>query len=216
MYSKIPYRRYKPMLSKSNSSVQSKLNYLLKQNRISKSRALANRNFCQYGKNAQSMSQTTVVQRITATSVGTGLATRIDFNITLSSLYYRYFITSADTTNVCRVLIIQAKGHWPAGSPVDADIFRSASSGGTLGYEMPVNTESWYVLADHAICFTTSNDAVQMVENTIKKFPEKNLKYSSTGTQDGTSGDIFVVTCSDSGAVSHPVISGYAKLKYYE
>lgn len=207
---------YYPKKTGYNKSLNAKVNYLIKKDNFQKKVNQANRNFATYGKNAQTMSQTTVTQRLTAIATGTGLGTRVDLNITLSSMYYKYIITGADATNVCRVLFLQAKGHWAVGSPVDADIFRQASSGGNLGYEMPVNTEAWHILVDETVGITTASDAVKVIEGTVYKFKEKTLKYSDTTSQSCTSGDIWIVTCSDSGAVSHPTISGFAKIKYYE
>lgn len=205
----------KSKIDKTPKSLPGKVNKLVRLQKREMFNSIADRNYAQYGKSTEVAGNTAVVQRITSISTGTGLASRLDNNVRLSSLYYRYTIHLADTTNIMRFLILQAKGGWQAANPVATDIFRQASGGGATPFEMPVLTENFHILVDKTINLYADRPIV-LTEGTIYKFPQKNIHYSSTTGTTAADGDIFVVTCSDSGAIAHPYVNGFAKLKYYE
>lgn len=209
----MPYKKKK--FYRKKGSVSSKVNYLMKRDKQNKIQALSNRNYAQYGVDTTSQ-QSSAIQRITAIDgASSGPATRPDLNISLSSLFYRYALIAADTTNVIRILIIQAKGSYSATSPTSSDIYRTASGGSSVDCYRAINTDAFHVLVDRLIPVSTNGEAVKVVQGEFAKFGKKHLAFNTTATNTCTAGDIFFVHCSDSGAVSHPSISGFIKLKYY-
>lgn len=172
-------------------------------------------NYAIYG-GQQTMAQTGVYSRITNIAAGTGPATRADRSITLRAILLKYTTYSADTFNVCRVALIQARGSYPGAVPVDAGVVQAVSGGGgMLPVVQPINQELWHILYDETMNFTTASWSNQSAKTTI--IPrQKIIRFAdSTGTT-ATSGDIFACFWSDSGAATHPGCDWFAKLYYSE
>lgn len=210
------YQRYKKRPYKATSNINGKINYLMKKDKQNKMVAKANRNYATYGLSTDTVNLTSKILRITGIAAGTGLATRADQNISLSSLYYKWLLTSADATNFFRILFVQAIGSWTGTFPAGTDIFRQASGGSTNQFEMPVNTEQFHILLDITVPCTLTGDAVKVCEGTIYKFKNKTLHFNDSSASSCTGGDIYFVYASDSGIAPTPTISGFAKLKYYQ
>lgn len=195
--------------TKQSSSIPKQVAWLTKQQRITMGKEMADRNYVTYGQNA-TVDATGTIKDMTNISVGTGLGSRKDLKIKLSTLQYRFILTAADTVNTLRVLVVQAK-NTNTGSP--SDYFRSSSGGSALGYSEQANIENCYVLADHII---HAGSQQASCEGKITRFPVKTLTYNTTLGSGITQGGIYICLWSDSNVASHPTVTGFAKLKYYD
>lgn len=172
-------------------------------------------NYAIYG-GQTAMAQTAVFSRITNIAGGTGPATRADRSITLKHALLKFTCYSADTFNVCRVIVIQARGSYPGATPTGADVFQAVSGGaGLLEALKPINQETFHILYDQTMTFTTAAWSCESHQARIVP-KQKIIRYAdSTGTT-ATSGDIFIGIMSDSGAVTHPGLDWFVKLHYTE
>lgn len=195
--------------ARQSSSIPKQVAWLTKQQKISMGKEMADRNYVTYGINSTVDSTGNIIS-MTNISVGTGLGSRKDLKIKLSTLQYRFILSAADTVNTLRVLVVQAKNA-NTGSP--SDYFRSSSGGTALGYSEQANTENCYVLADHII---HSGSEQASCEGKITKFPVKTLTYNTTLGNGITQGGIYICLWSDSQIASHPSVAGFGKLKYFD
>lgn len=172
-------------------------------------------NYAIYG-GQTSMAQTPVFSRITNIASGTGPASRADRSINLTHALIKFTCYSADTFNVCRVILIQARGSYPGATPTSGDVFQTVSGGaGLLDVVKPINQETFRILYDQTMTFTTA--AWSCESHQARVVPkQKTIRFAdSTGTT-ATSGDIFIGIMSDSGAVTHPGLDWFVKLHYTE
>lgn len=201
--------RFKQRRGYTKSTLPRQVAWLTRQQKITMGKELADRNYVTYGQNA-TVDGTGTIIHVTNISTGTGLASRKDLKIKLSKLEYRYIATAADTVNTIRVLIVQAKNQ-STGSP--SDYFRSSSGGTSLGYSEQANVENCYILADHLL---HAGSEQASCTGSVSRFPIKTLTFPNTNAIGVTAGAIYVCLFSDSQAASHPSVTGFCKLKYYD
>lgn len=202
--------RFKQRKGYSKQSLPKQVAWLTKQQKKSRGTELAERNYVQYGIGA-AVDATGTGIHMTNISVGTGLGSRKDLKIKLSTLEYRYILTAADTVNTMRVLVVQSKA--AISGPGTGDYIRLSSGGTGVGFAEPANVENCFVLADHIV---HAGDMQGSCEGKITKFPIPTLQYTSTTGSTPSVGAIYVLIYSDSQVATHPSVNGWGKLKYFD
>jgi len=151
-------------------------------------------------------------------SAGTSNNQRIGDEVSLQNLFYRFHFQVADSYNLIRFVILQLLDDDSLWGPniTYNDIFQYATAGdptNTKELMSPLRIDdrqfSFNILLDKHIALDEFHPTYIM-EGYIKKFKTSKIIYNSTGTNN----QIYVCAWSDSGAIAHPSMSGYARVKY--
>lgn len=161
---------------------------------------------------------TPVVAGFQQPAQGTTAQQRAGDKIQPMCLYGNYSWTVADTTNIVRLFIFQ----WLPDSTSDApsstavDILENT---GTFPYISnftadPKKRKKFHVLYDKILSLSTQGPAAAVEKFYIgpKKFVAP-IEFTQTLTTTGT-GQLYYCYCSDSSAVSHPVLNLYVDYKW--
>lgn len=143
---------------------------------------------------------------------------RLSSKIMVTSFELRYNITSGDETNRVRIIVLRSLGGMLGG---DYTNFFLVNSTTTQPINLPINTGTCFVYYDkiHTVSRTTSTIIDYESPQIFKKCPlELDYKKNnlSSGNLDPSKCDkpFYVITCSDSGLITHPILSGYVKFNY--
>lgn len=146
------------------------------------------------------------VSEIISNSQGSTDVAHIGDQIELSSIYFNYYVTNADTTNIVRVVLIQTRGYTPSAA---ADIFQVSGSDSVLTspyHHDVMQTGLLTVLYDRLHCLDTYNPLQQHKGWIPMKYVKNKVQFDA-GSSDVLNGDLYLITISDSSAVSHPTIN---------
>lgn len=150
---------------------------------------------------------------VISNSQGSSDTTHVGDQIELRSLYFNYYVTCADTFNVVRVLLIQTKGYVPSAA---ADIFQVSGSDSVLTspyHHDYMQTGLITVLYDRLHCLDTYNPLQQHKGWVPMKYVKSKVQFDAGGSSVLT-GDIYMITISDSSAASHPTINANILYNY--
>lgn len=158
---------------------------------------------------------------MTAPAQGDGMDMRNGSRIWLKSVQYAFNFQLGDNTNYFRFLILQwflDNGH---DQPQWQQIFQFHTGG------LPINqlelmspyvldeggTHNFRILLDKQFYLDLDNP-IQTVKGYLNKGFRKSLECS--GAEENGTNHIFAMMISDSGAVSHPTVSGYTRARFYD
>lgn len=158
-----------------------------------------------------------VIVPITNISDGTKDGERIGLSInpTLIDIYYEFIADPADSTNICRLVLIEWKDNDVNNVPSLAKIFQDVSNERPLSYyNFAREHENFRVL--HNAMHALSNDqgpmnVIRRVRLFGRRLP-KEITYTGTAASDA-SGKIYLIAWSDS-SVSGPVIKMHGMFAY--
>lgn len=133
---------------------------------------------------------------------GTTASTRIGMSIRLTHLKARTTITIADATQVVRVIFFRWKVSDTADAPAATELFTATGLGSySVGAPiLPVKPSRFQIIKDVTITMATNWKPVQVLEHDISL--NWNVEYD-IGVNTGKD-HLYMATCSDSAAVSHP------------
>lgn len=185
----------------------------------SKLEAEVEKKYRDYTLDAVAISSTPVVSDISVMALGTSAQQRIGDVVELKSIQFRFQCTLADTTNYIRLILFQWKQDAQT-APTWADIMEFESGGVPIAqyermspYSLYTSIEgSFRVIKDIRFILDTDNP-VQLIEGFINKGFTKNIHYSQAASTYGVN-HLYMMMLSDSGAVSHPSIDGFIRLRY--
>lgn len=169
--------------------------------------------------NGQPASLTPYLNDISDMGQGTGYDNRIGNTITVQSIQYRFVATIGDATNFMRLVLFQWKSDAQIAPTWDA-IMQFQTAGVPIGIKdclspylvsNGVSTE-FKIIKDIRFLLDTDNPQ-QIIEGYIDKNFIKNVHYSDSSSFFGTN-HLFMMLVSDSGAVSHPTLDGFIRLRY--
>lgn len=156
---------------------------------------------------ATAQSSTPTFTKITMPSQGDAFNNREGDEIIFSSIKGRWATIGADATNICRYIVIKWLQDDLAAPPVAADIFQSPVSIPWLSQFIANKSAraKFHVLYDSIanLSLNGTNQAIRNISIGSKKLGK--VKFNPallTGK-----GTIWVITVSDSSAVTHPTIS---------
>lgn len=136
---------------------------------------------------------------LTSIATGTSNATRIGNRIRVSRIKGQYSVVYADSTNVVRFIIARYKKQWEANPFAGIEVYTC------------LDLDDWDVLVDRFVTVGTNNPTKRFFFNkSIKRSTQ--ITYDDTGSNDVNVNPYFMYTVSDSGAVSHPTITGCLRI----
>lgn len=170
--------------------------------------------------NATSISFTPTFYDLTEISNGTGKDRRIGSDITLTSIQFQLSFTKADTTNFIRMVLFQWYPNNDDSPPDWTKLFQYHTVGVPVDQQELMSplaiTEAdvgTYKIMMNKQFLLDTEESVQLMNGFIKKGFRKNISYAGSLPTVGTN-HIYLLLVSDSGATSHPTISGHFRLRY--
>lgn len=170
--------------------------------------------------NHQSLSIDTTGELYSLTNVsqGTGDSNRIGDEIKISALELRINALYGDTTNYLRIIVFQWLANDDISAPIVGDVLYDASS--SIPYVL-----SYYNNDTLGSDYSVLYDKVHSLNNTYKtnfsqnifipmKYAKKKVQYVA-GTTNG-SHKLYILLCSDSGAIPHVTVNMVARLTYVD
>jgi hypothetical protein len=151
-----------------------------------------------------------------AISQGTQATEREGDEIVLKSLFGRYSIIAADTTNFMRVIFFKWNIDSAVAAPTVADILQGTGTNPWIADLNQNNIEDgkFQVLFDHSHSFTLAGNACLTRRYNIygKKLKKKRLIFNTAATTG--IGQFYMMLISDSVAASHPTFMWYSRVHY--
>lgn len=143
---------------------------------------------------------------------GTGDGQRLKHQITLKSVHLNMLYTHADPTNVIRVIVFQ---YFDRAFPTLADILQ-LGTGATANYLSPFNfdnSKAFRVLYD-STKLMNDVDRRQVHINKYIKLSKARKDVEFDGSTSAGTNRLYMLTMSDSTAISHPTYIGHVVVKY--
>lgn len=151
-----------------------------------------------------------------ATLQGDGFDARTGDEVMAKRFHLNYQFLCADTTNFCRIMVIQWHEDNAVSVPSSAIILQDPTN---LPWLSPVNefntqAKRFTVMYDrtHSIALNGTPNVLHRVKLFGKKIPRKRLEYGN-GVVTGVD-QIYVFAWSDSIAASHPTLGLYTRFEY--
>lgn len=168
---------------------------------------------------AQNVSLTPTIIDLTAPANGTGSDQIIGSSFNLISLQFRLIFTKSDTTNYIRFVIFQWHPDGATDPPSWNQIFQYETAGVPVSLQQVVSpyvlgeggTSVFKVLIDEQF-YLDSDNPIQIFNGFINKGFRKTLEANDSAQQ-GTE-HIYIMYVSDSGAIGHPVMTGYTRARF--
>lgn len=157
--------------------------------------------------NGTSISNVATVAKILTVPQGIGQAQRIGDELALVYHKMRYSFVSADTYNVCRLLIFQWNDNDSFNAPTAAKLLTNGSTGAidVTSEFNPDNRDQYHIMYDRVHAMTTANNAVDYVTKERLIAPHSDVFFNIAATT-GTN-MLYYLAISDSVAVTHPQIN---------
>lgn len=160
-------------------------------------------------------------QTVDLTPIAQGISDtqRIGDQIDLCSIQGRYALSvgAGDGTNIMRVSVVQwLEDTSVTGTPIYGDILQYSTSPADIVSPWELDKNKRYrVLWDKLFTLVEGADtAVQIIEFYINKGFQKKIQYTN-GATTGI-GKIYLMFESDSVLASHPQLSGYSRVRYFD
>ena len=141
-----------------------------------------------------------ISQHLTDIFAGTSQGERVGNKVKVTGMYGHLFVNAADTTNSVRIIVY---------IPKDPSI----ALAGLSFYQHP-DEDNYTILIDKYVCVSTNGPGCKMVSLRRKYKNGINVQFDGTGSGDRATNPIWIYAVSDSGAVSHPDMSGYLYTYY--
>lgn len=139
---------------------------------------------------------------LTGITQGDGNVNRDGNQVRLSGLFAQMVFTAADTTNIIRVIVARYKGQYTSSPFPSTEVYNI------------IDLDDLDVVYDRAITIGTAGPASKMIKIKLK-FRNKNLiQFDTTTSTSVTVNPYYIYFVSDSGAVSHPEMTGQIRVYY--
>lgn len=170
---------------------------------------------------AESILLTPSFYDLTAPAEGTGSDQLVGSTIDLKSLQYRFTFVRGDDTNYVRYMIFQWRPDSQNDFPSWAQMMQFQVSGFPLGLTEIMSpyilgdggTNNFKVLVDDQF-YIDADNPIQIIKGFINKGYNKKLEVNGP-VQQGTN-HLFLMFVSDSTMISHPLVYGYTRARYYD
>jgi len=149
----------------------------------------------------------------TAIEPGDAFNQRDGLTIMPTSFEYSFAHILGDTTNFMRILIFR----WLPNSSINPPTVAQLLADSTFPYLSPLSApqrNQFNVLYDNTISLHASHP--QQAIRFSKKLAAKKVLYDSGAGVTTGAGKIYILVISDSGAATHPSITGYFRLNYHD
>lgn len=160
---------------------------------------------------------------ITQVDQGTDGDQNIGTQIELESVQYNLLFTKADTTNWIRFVLFQWIPDSANDVPAWGQVMHFPTAGGNPISQMDRmspyllgkgNSSIFKILEDHQFTLDDNNPTHQ-IKGFINKGFRKNLGMRDSIPSQGEN-HIFYILISDSGAINHPTVDGYFRIRFYD
>ncbi len=158
------------------------------------------------------ISTTATITAITAVAAGDDRTHRNGIEAVGKTLTCRYLLTSADTTNIVRILVVR---WWDSVTPTLANILENTTtiSFALISPYQAEPTHRYKVLYDKVHRMSNALDTHQALGRFSIKLNNSRFKWTSTAST--TERDpIYLMAISDSGAVTHPTLSAIIRFRF--
>lgn len=159
---------------------------------------------------------------LTALIQGINFNNRIGIRCTIDSIQLKLRFVMGDTTQYIRCVLFQWYGEGSGTPPTWYDIFQYGTGGGGLPlnqseYMSPFTVSHgtvplYRILGDFSVTLDVDN-VIQQYNLYLSKGFRKMIDFDNTTALSGT-GHIYLMIISDSGAVTHPNVSGYSRIRF--
>lgn len=158
-----------------------------------------------------SVSSTPNVVSLSDVAQGDADTNRDGDQLSLTSIEFRGYIATGDTTNVLRFIIFQWYPNDSFYPPTASDILLTAASGFISPYSHDGRFQ-FKILYDRSFSMSTNWQPYLTFHKYVTKGFRRKIQYNAGGTTGVNK--IYLLLVSDSSAAPHPTISYYSKLNY--
>jgi len=168
-----------------------------------------------------SISLTPTFYEISNVSVGTSGSQRVGVSINAVSLLYRFQFIAGDDTNIIRMVIFQWRPDDGDHAPNWEDMFAFQTAGLPIAASDVISPLTRiqgdlgnYQIIVNKIFTLDADDPIKFFQGYIRGGFNKKIGFT-TGL---TTGDnhLYVLFVSDSGAVTHPTVSGFTRMTFID
>lgn len=156
-------------------------------------------------------------------SQGTASNEIIGADVELKSINYKFLIAKADTTNYLRMVIFQWYGDSLTDSPNWNQLFQFHTAGvpadvldASGPYLVGQGRDKMFNVITDREYLLDSDDSTIIIQGFINKGFRKRITFNDDNSPQTGVNHIYIMWVSDSGAVSHPGVTGYLRCRYYD
>lgn len=160
-----------------------------------------------------SISANGTVTSLTDVGVGDTDVQREGNEITISSMYLSWVVAASDVYNCVRIIVFQWLPNTAALAPAANLILETTASVISPISSYRHNTRKLYrILADETVCVNSASKVSVAGSILVTQFPHRDCQFEDASTSGKNK--IFMLTISDSTAVTHPTMEWCSKLTF--